>query len=102
MRYQADDTANGKGLFGTGIGYIDGSKLTLEDFFSRMSDGLITVVYIPGYKRKAGHTLLTDCEPGRITSVGDRFVFVQFWDQRAARYKEQSQACDPNDLWFRI
>ena len=57
-----------------------------------------TVVYVPRHKQS--ERTLEDCEPGRVTSINDTYVFVQFMDNEG--YKPNSQACYPCDLWHRI
>jgi hypothetical protein len=69
--------------------------LTVDDFNSDDS-----VVYVP--KHKQSNPTLEDCEPGRIRSKNDTYVFVQFWNQAAERYEETAKACYPNDLRHKL
>ena len=59
-----------------------------------------TVVYVPRHKQE--NRTLDDCEPGRVTSANDTYVFVQFMDKNGEYSNPHSQACYPSDLWHRI
>lgn len=56
------------------------------------------VFYIP--KHRQDNVTSDDCQPGKVTSINESYIFVKFMDGDV--YLENSQACSPSDLKHRL